>query len=125
MFEYLRHLIATEDNKVIFILTLIAIAMIIDFISGTIAAKINPDIKFESKKGINGILRKLISIIVMIFFIPLSVIMPNGVGATLVYVLYLGYLLMELKSILENLQKIGINITLFNNFIKEIENNKQ
>lgn len=125
MFEYLRHLIATEDNKVIFILTLIAIAMIIDFISGTIAAKINPDIKFESKKGINGILRKLISIIVMIFFIPLSVIIPNGVGATLVYVLYLGYLLMELKSILENLQKMGINITLFNNFIKEIENNKQ
>lgn len=125
MFEYLRHLIATEDNKVIFILTLIAIAMIIDFLSGTIAAKINPDIKFESKKGINGILRKLISIIVMIFFIPLSVIIPNGVGATLVYVLYLGYLLMELKSILENLQKMGINITLFNNFIKEIENNKQ
>ncbi|MFM1542283.1 phage holin family protein [Helcococcus ovis] len=125
MFEYLRHLIATEDNKVIFILTLIAIAMIIDFVSGTIAAKINPDIKFESKKGINGILRKLISIIVMIFFIPLSVIIPNAVGATLVYVLYLGYLLMELKSILENLQKMGINITLFNNFIKEIENNKQ
>ncbi|MFM1542062.1 phage holin family protein [Helcococcus ovis] len=125
MFEYLRQLIVTEDNKVIFILTLIAIAMIIDFISGTIAAKINPDIKFESKKGINGILRKLISIIVMIFFIPLSVIIPNGVGATLVYVLYLGYLLMELKSILENLQKMGVNITLFNNFIKEIENNKQ
>ena len=36
-------------------LTLIGIAMIIDFATGTFASKINKEIKFESNKGINGV----------------------------------------------------------------------
>lgn len=121
MIEFLRELIGTQDTKILFVLGLIAAAMIIDFLTGTVAAKINKDIIFESQKGINGILRKICSMIVMIFFIPVSILLPEGIGVGLVYVLYLGYLVMEIKSILENLKKMGIDTSLFNNFISEVE----
>lgn len=125
MIEFLRNLLQTEDTKILFILALIAISMILDFATGTIAAKINSNIKFESQKGINGILRKICSMIVMIFFIPLSVLVPEGIGTTLVYVLYLGYLVMEVTSVLENLKKMGIDTSLFTNFLKNIEKSKK
>lgn len=125
MIEFLRHLIETEDGMILYLLAGIAIAMIIDFILGTIAAKVNKNIKFESQKGINGILRKISSMIVMIFFIPISVLIPAKIGGSLLYVLYFGYLLMEIKSILENLNKMGINIDLFNRFLNEIESNSE
>lgn len=125
MIEFLRELIGTQDTKILFVLGLIALAMIIDFLTGTVAAKINKEIIFESQKGINGILRKICSMIVMIFFIPVSILLPEGIGVGLVYVLYLGYLVMELKSILENLKKMGIDTSLFNNFVSEVEKNKK
>lgn len=125
MIEFLRNLLQTEDTKILFILALIAISMILDFATGTIAAKINNNIKFESQKGINGILRKICSMIVMIFFVPLSVLVPEGIGTTLVYVLYLGYLVMEVTSVLENLKKMGIDTSLFTNFLKNIEKSKK
>ena len=125
MIEFLRELIGTQDTKILFVLGLIAAAMIIDFLTGTVAAKINKDIIFESQKGINGILRKICSMIVMIFFIPVSILLPEGIGVGLVYVLYLGYLVMEIKSILENLKKMGIDTSLFNNFLSEVEKNKK
>lgn len=125
MIEFLRELIGTQDTKILFVLGLIAAAMIIDFLTGTVAAKINKDIIFESQKGINGILRKICSMIVMIFFIPVSILLPEGIGVGLVYVLYLGYLVLEIKSILENLKKMGIDTSLFNNFVSEVEKNKK
>lgn len=125
MIEFLMELIETQNTKILFVLALIAGAMIIDFLTGTVAAKISKNIIFESQKGINGILRKICSMIVMIFFIPVSVLIPEGVGIPLVYVLYLGYLVMEIKSILENLKKMGIDTSLFNNFVSEVEKNKK
>lgn len=125
MIEFLRELIGTQDTKILFVLGLIALAMIIDFLTGTVAAKINKDIIFESQKGINGILRKICSIIVMVYFIPVSILLPEGIGVSLVYVLYVGYLVMELKSILENLKKMGLDVSLFKKFVDEVEKNKK
>lgn len=125
MIEYLRELIGTQDTKILFVLGLISLAMIIDFLTGTVAAKINKDITFESQKGINGILRKICSIIVMVYFIPVSILLPEGIGVGLVYVLYVGYLVMEIKSILENLKKMGLDTNLFNTFLNEVEKNKK
>ncbi|EGO5827112.1 holin, partial [Enterococcus faecalis] len=96
---------------------LICGAMVIDFFTGTFAAKVNPEIEFKSKIGINGILRKLTSIFLLVFFIPLSVIVPGGAGVALLYTLYIGYLLMEIKSVLENYQKMGGKTDLFQRFI--------
>ncbi|HEL2736433.1 TPA: hypothetical protein UDO24_001374, partial [Streptococcus suis] len=43
MFDFLRALIATEDGLVLFLLGLIVTMEIVDFLSGTFAAMINPD----------------------------------------------------------------------------------
>lgn len=94
----------------------------IDFISGSLAAKLNPMTPFLSKIGINGILRKVASMLLLIFFIPLAPLIPGGVGVGLIYVLYIGYLLMELKSIFENYKKMGIETTLFEDFLKHLKN---
>ncbi|WP_430606397.1 hypothetical protein IGJ55_002075 [Enterococcus sp. AZ170] len=124
VFKYLDQFVADADHKAIYVLMLICIAMGIDFLSGTIAAKINPDIEFLSKVGINGILRKVASMVLLMFFIPLAPLIPGGAGVGLIYVLYVGYLLMELKSILENYKKMGIGTELFEDFIKSIKNGK-
>lgn len=121
MFDYLERFIVDADHKAIYVLALICGAMVIDFLSGTLAAKINPDIEFQSKLGINGILRKVASIVLLLFFIPLAPLIPAGVGVGLVYVLYIGYLLMELKSILENYKKMGVATELFEDFINKIK----
>ena len=81
--------------------------MILDFASGTLAAWVNPDIEFKSKMGINGIIRKIASIVLLVFFIPISVVVPGVVGVATLYTLYLGYLAMEMRSIFENYKKFG------------------
>ncbi|MBO0423868.1 phage holin family protein [Enterococcus plantarum] len=124
VFKYLDQFVADADHKAIYVLALICGAMIIDFLSGTLAAKINPEIEFTSKVGINGILRKVASIILLLFFIPLAPLIPGGAGVGLIYVLYLGYLMMELKSILENYKKMGIGTELFEDFLKNIKKDK-
>lgn len=120
MIDFFRHCLMTEDGKVIYLLALISITMMIDFLTGMWCAKINK--KFESNKGINGILRKISSMLLMIIFVPFSVIIPNGVGLGLVYVMYVGYEIMEIKSILENLNKMGVDINPFINFLDNFEN---
>ena len=112
LFEWLRHFLETDDSKILFILALINMAMIIDFITGTIAAKVNSNIKFNSKAGINGI------------FIPLSVLVPGDMGVALVYTLYIGYLVMELKSIAENLGKMGVDAEALKSLIDLLSKNK-
>jgi len=124
MFHYLEKYVIDADTKAIYVLTLICVAMVIDFFSGTIAAKINPDIEFKSKVGINGILRKVASIVLLMFFIPLAPLIPGGTGVGLVYVLYLGYLMMEFKSILENYKKMGNDTSLFESFLEYFKKGK-
>lgn len=109
VFEALKAMSDTHEEKVLFTLSLIMGAMVLDFLTGTIAAKINPDITFKSKAGIDGILRKLASIVLLTYCIPLSVVLPDGVGPMTLQVLYWGYLFFELLSIVENAKKMGLN----------------
>ena len=92
--------------------------MVIDFVSGVLAAKMHQEIL--SKKGINGIIRKVASMILLVFFLPVALIIPGKTGIVLLSVLYIGYLLMEIQSILENYQKMGISITLFQTFLEHL-----
>lgn len=116
--EGLRAWTDTQDELIVFILALILGAMVIDFVTGTIAAKINPDIQFKSKAGINGILRKIGSIALLAYCIPLSVVLPDGIGPATLQVLYLGYLGFELLSIVENAKKMGLNTEPLEQFAK-------
>ena len=124
MFEFLKHFLETEDGKILYLLSMISLAMILDLLTGINAAKINSNITFNSKAGINGILRKIGSILVMVFFIPISVLIPGDTGTILIYTLYIGYLVMELKSIVENLNKMGIDAEALKNIIELLSKNR-
>lgn len=121
IFQALRAAIETPEGKVIYILTIICVLMIIDFVTGSIAAWRNPAIKFRSQEGINGILRKLCSIIVLVACIPIAPLVPADAGVAALIVLYVGYLIMEFKSILENLGKLGVEISPLAEFLDKIE----
>lgn len=115
--DKLAHYLENADSSILYMLAMICGAMIVDFLMGTIAAKVNPEIDFISKKGIDGILRKIASVMLLIYFIPLAPLVPNGAGVAFLYVLYLGYLLNELNSILENYKKMGYETELFTKFL--------
>ena len=82
--------------------------MVVDFLTGSLAAWRAPDVQFSSQQGINGILRKLASILVLCCCIPIAPLVPAKAGTWALIVLYLGYLVMEFRSILENLAKLGV-----------------
>jgi|SRR3712207_3757481 len=119
IFDFLKGYVTTQEGKILVILALIAIAMIVDFITGTIAAYVNPKIEFKSKAGINGILRKIASMLLLLVFLPVSVLIPGYIGIGLVYTLYIGYLFMEIKSIIENIGKNGTDTTLFTDILNK------
>ncbi|WP_435522170.1 phage holin family protein [Enterococcus rotai] len=104
-----------------YLLALICLVMILDYLSGTISAYVNKKIVVKSRTGINGILKKIASLILLLFFIPLSYVVPGQIGIGLLYVLYMGYLLMELQSIFENYQKLGIQTKDFEDFIDSLK----
>ena len=55
----------------------------------------------------------MVSMMVLILFAMMSYLLPEGVGFSLTAVLYAGYLMMEIQSILENMEKLGINTDCF------------
>lgn len=112
-------LVLIQEQKILYILSLLSVAMVIDFISGVYAAKIHQEI--TSKRGINGIIRKIASMILLVFFMPVALIIPGQTGIALLSVLYLGYLFMEIQSILENYQKIGIDTQHFQRILEKLK----
>ncbi|MGO5251460.1 phage holin family protein [Collinsella sp. LCP19S3_C6] len=115
MFESLRAVIATEDGLIIFLLGLIVTMEIIDFFSGAFAAVINPGIEYKSKIGINGLLRKIQGIVLLTILIPMSVLLPEQTGVAFLYTIYIGYLILTFKSLVENYGKAKGDTTVFEN----------
>lgn len=111
----------SENSKVLYVLTVIAVAMIVDFVLGYLGAWLRKEA--TSKKGIDGILRKVASIIMLMFAIPLAPIIPGGAGVAALYVLYIGYLMMELTSIVENYRRLGGNANIFAKYLGMEKNN--
>lgn len=123
LFNFLYNITEQQENKVIFILVVIVVLMALDFITGSIAAWVSDDIKFCSQEGINGLLRKLCSILLLVCCIPISVLIPYNVGLVTITILYLGYLFMEFSSILENLEKLGVEVNVFKEFLDNMKKN--
>lgn len=107
MIEWLESFLQNDNTKLIYILVLIMIANILDFVLGWGIARLNPEIQFSSSRAVYGIARKIILFILLILFIPFSLLLPNNLGIGSLYVLYMGYLGTELFSVLKHL---GINI---------------
>ncbi|MGT2743630.1 phage holin family protein [Streptococcus plurextorum] len=121
MFDFFRDMIATEDGLIIFLLGLIVIMEIVDFLSGTFAAMINPDIEYKSKIGINGLIRKMMGIILLTVLIPMSVLLPEQTGVAFLYTIYVGYLILTFKSLVENYGKAKGDTSVFKNVTAALE----
>ena len=117
-FNFFRSVVQTEDGLILYALTLIVSMEIIDFVTGTIAAIVNPDIEYKSKVGINGLLRKILGILLLMILIPMSVLLPERVGFTFLYSVYIGYIVFTFQSLIENYRKLEGNVTLFQPILK-------
>lgn len=120
LFSALEQAVSTSEGKALYILVLICIAMILDFLLGSFAAWRDPQVKFTSQRGIDGILRKLASILVLVCCIPVSALVPAEAGLAALIVLYLGYLFYELASVIENLERLGAPVSGLRRFIENI-----
>ncbi|REC31775.1 holin [Enterococcus pseudoavium] len=107
-----------QEPRLLSVLALISVAMLLDLLTGVIAAKLTKQI--SSKIGINGILRKIASILLLLFFLPVSSLIPLQAGSILLYAFYVSFLVMELHSIFENYEKMGIATEVFRNFIQRL-----
>lgn len=99
MLKWLQAWLQTDDTKLIYILTLILIANIIDFILGIFIAQFSDKVNFSSSKAKLGILMKIIIFIMLVVFIPIALLVPYDIGIGALYVLYTGILYSELRSI--------------------------
>jgi toxin secretion/phage lysis holin len=122
MFHYLQKWLDNDNTKVIYFLVLILIANMIDFSIGWINAKFNTSVAFSSSKAIYGIARKMIMFILCVFFVPISLLVPYPVGIASLYVLFTGYLLSEINSILSHLKlsEDDKSTDKFSDFIKKL-----
>lgn len=120
LFSALEQAVSTSEGKALYILVLICIAMILDFLLGSFAAWRDSQVKFTSQRGIDGILRKLASILVLVCCIPVSALVPAEAGLAALIVLYLGYLALELASVVENLSKLGAPVSGLKRFIENV-----
>ena len=122
MFHYMQKWLENDNTKVIYFLVLILIANMIDFSIGWINAKFNTSVSFSSSKAIYGIARKMIMFILCVFFVPISLLVPYPVGIASLYVLFTGYLLSEINSILSHLKlsEDDKSTDKFSDFIKKL-----
>lgn len=121
LFNFFRSLIQTEDGLVLYALGLIVILEIVDFASGTFAAIANPEIEYKSKIGINGLIRKILGVLLLMVLIPMSILLPEKTGFLFLYSIYLGYIAFTFQSLIENYRKLKGNVTLFQPFLKAFQ----
>ncbi|MGM0139270.1 hypothetical protein IGI65_001722 [Enterococcus sp. DIV0755b] len=120
--QFWQFLVFLQSTGIFNVVAVLAVAMIFDFFSGMLAATWTKTI--SSRIGINGIIRKLASMFLLLFFIPVAFILPASTGVAMLWVFYLGYLWLEIESILENYRKLGIDTTIFKKFLAELKKRK-
>ena len=89
------------------VLVALIYAMVIDYISGVLAAYVNPDMALDSHRGFQGICKKLM----ILLLVSLAHFLDNAMGQQLICVAVTWFFLgNEGLSILENAGKAGIPI---------------
>lgn len=129
MIHYLEGLLKTSDGKILYILTLLMVLMIIDFIMGVCIARFDTKVKFSSFKMKIGILVKIVEVLLAIIAIPFVLLF--NMGLELLYVLYIGLCASEIYSILGHIKIVdddnkGINLMdlFFKKLMNKGDNNK-
>ena len=98
-------------------------AMVIDYISGVLAAYVNPDMALDSHRGFQGICKKLM----ILLLVSLAHFLDNAMGQQLICVAVTWFFLgNEGLSILENAGKAGIPIPArFKNTLKQLSEERE
>lgn len=122
MIDWLKHWLETDDTKLMYILGMILIANMLDFMMGWVNAKFNKNVSFSSSKAIFGIARKIGMFILLIYFIPVALLVPEPIGISTLYILYLGYLASELQSVFNHLKlaEDDKQVNMFIDFISKL-----
>ena len=127
MIIWLKAWLENDDTKIIYILSLILFASLFDFIVGWLNAKFNKEVLFSTSLALFGIMKKIVYFMLLVFFIPITMLVPEPLGISSLYVLYMGYLFTELQSIFSHLKwaeddKQSKN---FLNFLQKIFRNEE
>ncbi|MFM0584256.1 hypothetical protein P7J61_08900, partial [Streptococcus suis] len=67
------------------------------------------------------LIRKMMGIILLTVLIPMSVLLPEQTGVAFLYTIYVGYLILTFKSLVENYGKAKGDTSIFANVILALE----
>lgn len=115
---YIQSLMQDEFGKVVVWLGFILILMFIDIMTGFIQAYVNRNLKSRAMSV--GLLKKAGLFLVLLGIIPLAVLMPDIIGVSVIIGVYVIEIVNELLSIIENLQKMGVNIKIFDPIMQRL-----
>lgn len=104
MINWLQSWLLLDDTKLLYVLALILFASTFDFLLGWVNARFNSEVLFSSSQARFGISMKIAMFILLVYFIPVALLVPEPIGISALYVLYIGYLLSEINSILGHLK---------------------
>jgi len=72
----------------------------VDFVIGTFNAAYTKGVQYSSRLAQIGILRKLVTLMLMIMVVPLALMLPFDIGVYSLIILYVGIVTSEIYSIL-------------------------
>lgn len=129
--EVLHGWVNESHSLLVILVVLYCLTATIDMVTGTINAALTTTIEFRSKAFQLGIMRKVVTLGLMIVIMPLSLMLPLEVGVYSLTILYIGIVVSEIYSIMGHIgmvkdgnkhkNKIG---ELFSNILETILNRK-
>lgn len=118
MIEELYHFIeANAVDSVDYLFILLLIGMFIDVITGVIASKHTGEL--SSSRGTFGLVKKILIILLLLYFVAVAPVLPGDFGLYAVYTALIGQIFIELLSIKENYDKLGIKSDVFSKIFKD------
>ncbi len=124
MIAWLEGLTQVEGIRLIIaLIAVIIVASTTDFSFGWINARFNKNVKFESGIALYGIIKKMMYFIVLVLFMVVAfLLVPEAVALPAITVLFVGYLVSEINSILSHLEltEDGKKGELFRTFLSRI-----
>lgn len=106
MVNYLEVLSTWMNQPHLLLIILIGLYFIsatIDFLIGTTNAGLTATIQFSTKTAQLGIVRKLVTLAVMVLVVPLALLLPMDFGIYSLAILYIGIVVSEIYSILAHI----------------------
>lgn len=98
--ELLADMMSQPHYLLAILVVLYFMAGTLDFVVGTVNAVYSKTVEFSSRTAQLGIVRKLVTLAVMILIVPLALMLPLDVGVYSLTILYVGIVGSEIYSIL-------------------------